>query len=101
MNQSAVRILHLMRKKHERNAKTIRLFATILVFMLAIDLAVIVFVKMETMNLIAWGGLAGLILALGVAMKEMLNAKDWVHTIDHFYLSLTKRLEDGNKTKTK
>jgi len=65
--------------------------------MLAIDLAVIIFVRMETMNLIAWGGLAGLILALGIAMKEMLNAKDWVYTIDTFYLELTKRFEDEHK----
>ena len=99
MEKSAISILHSMRKKHCHNVKNIKLVATILIFMLAIDISVIILAKIQTMNLIAWGGLAGLILALGMAMKELLKEEEWIKKIDYFYLGLAKEEKYGNKTK--
>lgn len=93
--QSAVSILHSMRKLHEKKLKFIKLTSFVLNSLLLIDFLFIIIFRIQSMNLLAWGGIALLVLALGFTYKELLSEMEWIQTIDDFYLGTTKRLEDG------
>lgn len=95
IGDSAISILHSMRKKHEYNMKVTRLIAGIITLLMAFDMIIIILFKIEQMGLIAWGGLAGLILGLGFCMKHLLLEQEAINKIDSFYLAAN--LDNGNK----
>jgi len=84
-----------MRKLHEKKLKFIKLTSFVLNSLLLIDFLFIIIFRIQSMNLLAWGGIALLVLALGFTYKELLSEMEWIQTIDDFYLGTTKRLEDG------
>jgi len=88
-----VSILHGMRKYYEKKLDWYNVMFFVLFFILFIDINLIIFLRVVTLDSTAWIGIWLLIAGMSILIWQYNEAKKWIESIDGWYLEKTHELK--------